>query len=72
MTKKAMENADPAFRLLHTKAEAAQMLAVSLRTIDNLIAFKQLPVRRIGRRVLVSRATLLNFAKGDRPPTAAV
>jgi excisionase family DNA binding protein len=49
--------------LLHTKIEAAAMLSLSLRTIDNLIAMKELPVRRIGRRVLIPRAVLLSFAK---------
>jgi len=51
--------------LLHTKVEAAAMLSVSLRTIDNLIAMKELPVRRIRRRVLIPRTVLLNFAKPD-------
>lgn len=52
-------------RLLHSKKQAAQMLNVSLRTIDNLIAFKELPVRRIGRRVLVPHGALLNFVRTD-------
>ena len=49
--------------LLHSKIEAAAMLSVSARTIDNLIAMKELPVRRIGRRVLIPRAVLINYAK---------
>ena len=49
--------------LLHSKLEAAAMLNVCPRTIDNLIAMKELPVRRIGRRVLIPRAALLNFAR---------
>jgi excisionase family DNA binding protein len=49
--------------LLHSKIEAAAMLNVSVRTIDNLIIMKELPVRRIGRRVLIPRAALLNYAK---------
>lgn len=52
-------------RLLHSKVEAAQMLNVSVRTIDNLIAFKELPVRRIRRRVLITHSALLNFIKSD-------
>jgi len=56
--------------LLHTKIEAAAMLSVSLRTIDNLIALKELPVRRIRRRVLIPRTVLLNFAKPDRRKAA--
>lgn len=52
-------------RLLHSKKEVAQMLNVSLRTIDNLIAFKELAVRRIGRRVLIPHGALLNFVRTD-------
>jgi excisionase family DNA binding protein len=56
-------NTSAVMPLLHTKIEAAALLNVSVRTIDNLIAMKDLPVRRIGRRVLIPRAVLLSFAK---------
>ena len=52
-------------KLLHSKKEASQMLNVSLRTIDNLIAFKELPARRIGRRVLIPHSALVNFVRTD-------
>jgi excisionase family DNA binding protein len=52
-------------KLLYTKRECALMLSLSARTIDNLIATKQLRVRRIGRRVLVHRETLTRFATGN-------
>jgi excisionase family DNA binding protein len=39
------------------------MLGVSLRTLDRLIAEKQITVRRIGRRVLITRDTLAQFTK---------
>jgi excisionase family DNA binding protein len=52
-------------RLLHSKKEAAHLLNVSLRTIDNLIAFKELPVRRILRRVMIPHSALLSFVKAD-------
>ncbi len=50
-----------------TKRDAAQMLGVSLRTIDRLIALKELPVRRLGRRVLIARTSLENFLRRDHP-----
>jgi excisionase family DNA binding protein len=50
-------------RILLSKAQAAEVLSVSLRTIDNLIASKQLPVARIGKRVLLSRKALERFAR---------
>jgi len=52
-------------KLLHTKAEAAAMLSVSLRTVDTLISLKELPVRRIRRRVLIPHAALVNFIRQD-------
>ncbi len=52
-------------KLLHSKKEAAQMLDVCPRTIDNLIAFKELEVRRIGRRVLIPHNALINFVRTD-------
>lgn len=52
-------------KLLYTKSEAAAMLSISLRTIDTLISLKELPVRRIRRRVLISHAALMNFIRHD-------
>jgi excisionase family DNA binding protein len=50
-----------------SKQEAARALGISLRTIDRLIALKELPVRRLGRRVLISRASLESFFRNDHP-----
>jgi excisionase family DNA binding protein len=50
-----------------SKQDAARMLGISLRTIDRLIALKELPVRRLGRRVLIARASLENFFRNDHP-----
>jgi excisionase family DNA binding protein len=54
-----------------TKRDAAQMLGVSLRTIERLIALKELPVRRLGRRVLIPRTSLENFLRSDHPTQTA-
>ncbi len=51
---------------------AAGMLDVSLRTLENLIAAKQIPVRRIGRRVVISRQALEEFARRDHATTNRV
>lgn len=53
--------------LLHTKQQAAFLLGVSLRTIDNLIAGKELLSRKIGRRVLIPYTALLAFTRLDHP-----
>ena len=54
-----------------SKNEAAQILGVSLRTVDRLIALKQLPVRRFGRRVLIQRSVLQDLFRRDHPTQAA-
>jgi excisionase family DNA binding protein len=51
--------------LLVDKREAAWLLSVCPRTIDNLIARRELPVRRIGRRVLIPRKALEQFVRRD-------
>ncbi len=51
--------------LLVSKKEAATLLGVCLRTIDNLIGTRQLPCRRIGKRVLIPYSSLVAFARRD-------
>jgi hypothetical protein len=43
----------PTQPILVSKKGSAALLSVCPRTVDNLIATKQLPCRRIGRRVLI-------------------
>jgi excisionase family DNA binding protein len=47
--------------------EAAQMLSVSPRTIQNYIAAKLLPARKIGRRTVIPIRALENFLRKDQP-----
>lgn len=51
--------------ILVDRKTAARLLSVSVRTVDNLIACKQLRPRRVGRRILFERQALVLFAKGD-------
>lgn len=53
-------------RLLYSKRNAAELLSVSLRKLDSLIATNQIQTMRIGKRVLISREALENFV-GKRP-----
>jgi|NGEPerStandDraft_6_1074524.scaffolds.fasta_scaffold56629_2 excisionase family DNA binding protein len=55
----------PRFKLMYRKSEAAEMLSVSVRTLENLIAGKQLIVRRVGKRVLIPYQSLVQFCRGD-------
>lgn len=52
-------------KILMSKREAAEMLSVSVRTIDNLIRARELRPRRVGRRVLFPRTELERFSRGD-------
>ena len=56
----------PIERLAYTKVEAAKALGLSLRTIDNLIAAKELTARRIGRRVIIPATSLQALIRSDR------
>lgn len=60
-----MEVMTQAEKLLISKDDAAAMLSVSLRTIDNLVRAKELRPRRIGRRLLFTRTELERFSRGD-------
>ncbi|MBZ5687259.1 MAG: helix-turn-helix domain-containing protein [Acidobacteriia bacterium] len=51
--------------LLVSKRDAAALLSLCLRSIDNLIAGRQLPCRRIGKRVLIPYAALVAFVRRD-------
>jgi excisionase family DNA binding protein len=47
------------------KREAALLLDISIRTIENLIRNHELPARRIGRRVVIPRQSLIEFSRRD-------
>jgi excisionase family DNA binding protein len=53
--------------LLVSKRDAAALLSLCLRSIDNLIMRKELPCRRIGKRVLIPYSALVAFARRDHP-----
>lgn len=53
-------------KLLFSKKETAQTLSVSPRMADHLIASGVLQVKRVGRRVLVTGASLEDFAGGGK------
>ncbi len=48
-------------QILLSKRQAALALSISIRTLDKLIHEKKLPVNKIGRRVLISRASIQRF-----------
>ncbi len=52
-------------KILYDKKTAAAALSISVRMLDNLIFRRELPVRRVGRRVLLERRVLEAFARRD-------
>jgi len=54
-------------KLLLSKREAANALGISIRSVEYLIGNKELPNRRIGRRVLIPASALENFSRRDHP-----
>jgi len=53
--------------LLLSKRRAAQLLGLSVRSVEILIRSKQLGSRKIGRRRLVPRKEVERFARHDTP-----
>ena len=54
-------------RLLVGRKEAADLLSISARAVDYLVANKQLATRRIGSRVLIPVSDLQRFVRADHP-----
>jgi hypothetical protein len=58
-------------KLLLSRRDAAQVLSISQRALDYLVATRRLPTRRIGKRVLILVADLRKFARADHPEPIA-
>ena len=52
-------------KLLLSRRDAAQLLSISQRALDYLVATRRLPTRRIGGRVLIPVADLRKYARAD-------
>lgn len=58
---------DGCTQLLFDKKGAAEMLSLSVRTIDYLLANGELEAKRVGRKVLIPKTALTKFAGRDHP-----
>ncbi|MGO8758487.1 MAG: helix-turn-helix domain-containing protein [Terracidiphilus sp.] len=67
----AKEKIPPHAKLQVSRDEAAELLSISVRGVDYLIATKQLSTRRIGTRVLIPIEDVLKFARSDHPQRLA-
>ncbi len=61
----------PDAKLLVSRDLAAEMLSISVRGIDYMIATKRLPTRRIANRVLIPISEVRKFAHSDHPEPMA-
>lgn len=61
----------PDAKLLVGREEAAAMVSLSVRSIDYLIANKELPVRKIGARTMIPVSELQRFVRMDHPKRIA-
>ncbi len=52
-------------RIFHGKRETAATLGISVRTLENLVAMREIIPRRIGRRVLFEAREIERFARRD-------
>lgn len=55
----------PASRMLYSRTEAARQLSISVRSLDYLLAGRELETRRIGKKVLITHASLVRFSQGN-------
>jgi excisionase family DNA binding protein len=58
-------------KLLVSQEEAAQILSISKRSVEYLIATRHLPARRIGTRALIPIEEVRRFARFDHPERTA-
>jgi hypothetical protein len=52
-------------RLLYDRKEGARQLSISVRSLDYLIAGRELETRRIGKKVLITHASLVRYSQGN-------
>jgi excisionase family DNA binding protein len=57
----------PDEKILVGRDEAAQLLSISVRGIDYLLANRRLPFRKLGGRILIPVAELRKYARSDHP-----
>ena len=62
---------EPKDRLLVSQEEAAQLLSISKRSVEYLVAAQRLSIRRIGTRALIPIEDVRRFARADHPERLA-
>jgi excisionase family DNA binding protein len=57
----------PSEKLLFSRLEAAEILSLSVSTLDVAVARGMLRVRRVGKRVMFERHEIEKFSRADHP-----
>ena len=52
-------------RLLYDRKEAARQLSISVRSLDYFLAQLKFDTRRIGKKVLITHASLVRFSQAN-------
>ena len=52
-------------KLLYSRRDAAYALSISTRSLDYLVANKQIATRKLGKKVMFSAGELSRFARAD-------
>lgn len=55
------------FKLLFSRKDAADVLSISVRSLDYFIADGEIETRKIGGRTLIPLSSLKQFARRDHP-----
>jgi len=61
----ATQSQQPMQKLLYDRKTAAWSISVSTRSVDYLIANGELETRRIGRKILITAASLKRYAAAN-------
>ena len=59
-----MSAMDPRAKLAHSKRDAASLLGISERLLDQLVSSQKIESFRVGKRVLIVHSALLAFLRG--------
>jgi len=54
-------------KLLFSRRDTAEVLSLSVRSIDYLITAGRLPMRRVGGKILIPASAIRRFAREDHP-----
>ena len=54
-------------KLLYSRRDTAEVLSLSIRSVDYLIASGRLSMRRIGGKILIPATAISRFAREDHP-----